>query len=134
MSLNIDTKRPQQPASCCVKCQQPHQADQHRVICNHKVSLFANATPVFNQQYGTEELKLQDGWFYVSLHTPIEPVIETLKQGYLPWLCPQCAGYEGASNSSAPEATILDDNGKQVAAPKSAIFNRYREEQQALIA
>lgn len=132
MSLQLDVTRPAVPAGQCVKCCQSHQPGQHRVIHNHCVSLFANATPLFNQPYGVEEVRLRDSWFYLSLHTPIQPVLATLREGHLPWLCPQCAGYGGSSNLNAPGATILTDKGEQRATGGHTLFDKQRHEREAL--
>lgn len=130
MSISLNTQRPQQPASHCVKCSETHQPQQHRVIHSPKVSLFANATPVFNQPYGTEEVRLLDAWFYASLHAPLNKVLTTLEKGLLPWLCPQCAGYSGKANRVAPGATVLNEGGQQVAIPVSARYEEQRADRQ----
>ncbi|RUO33165.1 hypothetical protein [Aliidiomarina soli] len=131
MSIQLEISRPTQPDQHCVKCRQPHQAGQHRVVHNQQISLFANSTPLFDQPYGTEEVRLTDGWFYLSLHCPVKPVLQTLKAEKLPWLCPHCAGYEGISNLDAPGATILNDNGEQRATGVHHLFDKQRHEQEA---
>lgn len=133
MSIQLPVHRPTQPAQHCVKCEQAHQTDQHRVVHNQHVSLFANAAPLFNQPYGTEEVRLRDSWFYVSLHTPLKPVLAVLQQGHLPWLCPHCAGYEGKSNLDAPGATVLTDSGEQRATGVYTLFDKQRHEREAVI-
>ena len=133
MSQQLDVTRPRRPADQCVKCCQSHQPGQHRVIHNHRVSLFANATPLFNQAYAVEEVRLRDGWFYLSLHTPIQPVLDVLCAGRLPWLCPRCAGYSGNSNLDAPGATVLTDQGEQRATGVHTLFDKQRHEREALI-
>lgn len=133
MNQDLNIARPNKPASTCVKCEQPHQEGQHRVIHNQHISLFANTTPLFNQPYGTEALKLTDGWFYLSLHVPLRPVIQTLQQGELPWLCPQCAGYDGSSNKKAPGATVLNDEGQQRATGTYELFDKLRVERELTV-
>ncbi|MGX5913752.1 hypothetical protein ACR0ST_03370 [Aliidiomarina sp. Khilg15.8] len=130
MSTSLETHRPQQPAARCVKCNEDHQPQQHRVVHSAQVSLFANAVPLFNQPYGTEEVKLKDAWFYASLHAPLNAVLATLTDGLLPWLCPHCAGYSGKVNQVAPGATVLNDDGHQVAIPVSARYEQQRADRQ----
>lgn len=131
MSTILNAHRPQLPARHCVKCKDNHQSSQHRVVYTTRVSLFANAVPLFNPPYGTEEIKLEDAWFYASLHVPLNAVLSTLEGGYLPWLCPQCAGYESEVNRIAPGATVLNDDGQQVAVPISARYDQQRAERDA---
>lgn len=130
MSIQLNVTRPTKPAAHCVKCQQPHQSNQQRVIHNQHISVFANSAPILNQPYGTEEIQLQDGWFYVSLHCPVKPVLEALKAHTLPWLCPHCAGYEGSANLDAPGATLLNEKGEQRASGVHDLFAKLRHEQQ----
>lgn len=131
MSTILHARRPHKPANHCVKCRIDHQPAQHRVIYTSRVSLFANALPVFNAPYGTEEIKLEDAWFYASLHVPLNNVLSTLEKGHLPWLCPQCAGYESEVNRVAPGATILNDEGHQIPVPLSARYEEQRAERQS---
>lgn len=133
MSIQLDISRPNTPADQCVKCTQQHQTGQHRVIHNQSVSMFANATPLLDQTYGTEEIRLRNGWFYLSLHTPVRPVLDILRQGRLPWVCPQCAGYPGKSNLDAPGATVLTATGEQRATGVHTLFDKQRHEREAVI-
>lgn len=131
MKKHLPIARPTQPAAACVKCQSPRAAQQDRVVHNHQVSLFVNAAPLFNAPFGTEEIRLQDCWFYISLHVPVQPVLRTLEAQQLPWLCPRCAGYPTASNIKAPGATILTDKGQQRATGAYSLYDMLRHEQGA---
>lgn len=131
MKKQLSIVRPTQPAATCVKCQNPHTPEQDRVVHNPQVSLFINAAPIFDAPLGTEEVRLQDCWFYISLHAPVQPVLSTLEAHQLPWLCPRCAGYPGVSNTKAPGATVLTDEGQQRATGAYSLYDLLRHEQGA---
>lgn len=131
MKHQLTIQRPSQPAPACAGCQHPHQTHQDRVVHSQNVSLFANATPLVNPPYGTEEIRLQDSWFYLSLHVPLHAVLNVLENNQLPWLCPKCAGFSGHANSKAPGATVLTDSGQQRATGAYSLFDKVRHEQYA---
>ncbi|EKE84212.1 hypothetical protein [Idiomarina xiamenensis] len=111
----VNEPLPQTVAQQCCQCQQPHQARQHRVVRSAPGRFVLQPSA---QQWPRPlpddliELSFCDGWFYLSLSSPLRQIFEYLEADQLPWLCPRCAGYQGASNRYAPQATLLHDNGR----------------------
>lgn len=104
-----------QPAATCCKCNQLHHGRQHRVVRTPTAKYTLAAS---KQRWSKPlpadviELNFSNGWFYVSLQSPLTAIFKVLQDGELPWLCPNCAGYASRSNLFAPMATILTDTAE----------------------
>jgi len=102
------------PAASCCQCQQPHQPRQHRVVrtlLTQKALIKSTTRWPKPLPDDVIELAFENGWFYVSLNLPLQPLFQTIQSGSLPWLCPHCAGYQSRSNLFAPSASVLTDTG-----------------------